>query len=146
MRWCWLLAIAVMSGCVTLSPEGAKVSVYRTSLDASAADRRMPNGCRLLSTTDSVSIPEIDLVGQMDPFRTQRNETGGAGGNALLVLTRMTRGRRDPECPTASPITDCPATLGAWFSVVFESYSCTPEALGQLATAPTVAPAPGREP
>src|SRR5215471_9801913 len=132
-RWCWLLAVAAVSGCMTLSPEGMKVSVYRASLDALPAERRMPDGCALVSTTNPVSMAEIDLEGGKDPFRAQRNETGAEGGNALLVLARMTMGRRDPECPTASPITDCPATLGAWFDVVFESYACPPDALSQLA-------------
>jgi hypothetical protein len=146
LPWYWLFAVGSVCGCGTLTPHGTMVSVYRTSLDALPAERRMPDGCRLLSTTPPVSMAEIDLEGQKDPFRSERNETGAAGGNALLVLTRMTMGRRDPECPTASPITDCPATVGAWFRVVFESYACTPDALTQLAKAPPVALAPGREP
>jgi hypothetical protein len=38
----------------------------------------------------------------------------------------------DPDCPGASPITDCPPGFGAWFDVVFESYACTAEALQKL--------------
>ena len=42
---------------------------------------------------------------------------------------------------SASPITDCPPTEGAWYEVVIESYECTPEALRTL-NAPRVPAAP----
>ena len=104
----------------------------------------MPNGCRLLSRTPPTSTTELDLEGQKDPFRVQRNEAAAAGGNALLALTRMTISRRD-ECPSASPITDCPPSFGAWFDLVTESYVCSPEALRELARSATARQAPARE-
>jgi len=79
-------------------------------------------------------MTELDMEGQKDPFRVQRNEAGAAGGNVLLVLSRMEISRHDSECPASSPITDCPPSFGAWFDVVIEAYSCTPDALRTLST------------
>jgi hypothetical protein len=87
-------------------------------------------------------MPEVDLEGQKDPFRRERNAEGARGANALLVLSKMTMGRRDPECPTSSPITDCPFSLGAWFDVVLQSYACTPDALRTLSAPPKTPPDP----
>ena len=92
----------------------------------------MPDGCLLLATKPPVDMTELDMEGQRDPFRIQRNDAGAAGGNALLVLSQMTVSRHDSECPGSSPITDCPPSFGAWYRVVFESYACTPEALARL--------------
>ena len=127
-----LAAISLAPGCVRLTPAGASVSVFRAPLDGAPAQRSMPQDCRLLSTTQPMSMPELDLEGQKVPFRDARNAAGAAGANALLVLTRMERSRRNFECPGSSPITDCPPSFGAWFRVVVESYACTPEALRAL--------------
>ncbi|PWT86005.1 MAG: hypothetical protein C5B57_01910 [Blastocatellia bacterium] len=132
MRWLLPLVLCVC-GCIALTPKGMGVSVYRAPLDGLPAQRSMPAGCRLLFTKPPVSMPELDLEGQKDPFRVERNEAGAAGGNALLVLTRMTMARHNSECPTASPITDCPPSFGAWFRVVIESYACNADALDRLA-------------
>lgn len=135
MRWCSLLLALIACGCVTLTPEGARVSVYRAPLEAEPSKRTMPEGCRLVSAQPPVSMPELDLEGQKDPFRRERNTEGAAGANALLVLSKMTVSRRS-DCPTSSPITDCPPGFGAWFKVVVESYSCTPDALRILSPPP----------
>jgi hypothetical protein len=95
----------------------------------------MPEGCRLLARRSPVSMSELDIEGQKDPFRPARNETAAAGGNTLLVLSRITISRRDWECPASSAITDCPPGGGAWFRVVLESYACTPDALRHLSAA-----------
>jgi len=95
-----LLAVLACS-CVTLTSDGARVKVFRGSLEAEPAQRSMPEGCRLLSSTPPTTTTELDLEGQKDPFRAQRNETGAAGGNALLVLTQMTLSRRESDCPVA---------------------------------------------
>ena len=134
MRSASLLLAVVACGCVTLTPEGARVSVYRAPLDGLPSQRRMPAECRLLATTPPVPMTELDMEGQRDPFRVQRNEAGAAGANALLVLSRMTISRQNSECPVASPITDCPPSFGAWFRVVLERYACTPDALRTLST------------
>ena len=134
MRWCLLLAVVFACGCATLTPEGARVSVYRDLLEDPPPQQAMPEGCRLLATKPPVSWSELDLEGQKDPFRAERNEAGAAGANALLVLSRMTMGRRGSgDCPTATPITEC-GGLGARFRVAFESYACTAEGLGELST------------
>ena len=130
MRW-WLLLVLALSGCVTLTPKGAGVSVYRTSLQ-SERDQREPRGCRRLSSSSPRFITELEMEGQKDPFRVERNEAGATGANVLLVLSRMTLGRRNFECPNASPITDCPGSFGAWYSVALETYSCSDAALRAL--------------
>jgi hypothetical protein len=136
MRWSWLPSAVFACGCVTLTPEGARVSVYRAPLDGLSSQRSMPEGCRLLATTPPIPMPELDLEGQKDPFRRERNAAGAAGANALLVLSRKTIGRRNMECPGSSPITDCPGSFGAWFRVAIETYACTPDALRKLSTPP----------
>ena len=117
---------------VTLTPAGAKVTVFRASLSAPPAGRAMPAGCTLVSTSRPAEINELDLEGQKQPFRAERNRAAAEGANALLVLTRMTISRHDDECPSTSPITDCPPSFGAWYRVVYENYTCTPEALQDL--------------
>jgi hypothetical protein len=139
-----LLAVLFGSGCVTLSPDGARVAVYTARLGAVPRDRRMPEGCRRLAAKPTVSMTELEMDGQHDPYREARNEAGAAGANALLVLSRLTVPRRNPECPGSVPITDCPPSEGAWYDVVFESYVCTPDALQKLDAHPeTVAAADG---
>ena len=127
-----IIPMGVLAMGLVTAPSATHVSVFRAPLDAPAAQRRMPEGCRLLSKSKPVSMPELDLEGQKDPFRTQRNEAGAAGANALLVLSEMTISRHDSECPGASPITDCPPGFGAWFRVVVESYACSAEAVQEL--------------
>jgi hypothetical protein len=134
MRWCLLFATA-MSGCVTLTPAGAGVSVYKASLVSEQDRREPPTGCRRLSSSEPRFITELELEGQKDPFRVERNSTGVEGGNALLVQTRMIMGRRDPECTNSLPITDCPSSSGAWFRMVIDRYVCTDEGLQALANA-----------
>ena len=130
----WLSLL--VSGCVQLTPSGAHVAVYQAPLGAVRAKRSLPSGCALVAAKPRVTMPELDLEGQKDPFRAERNEAGAAGANALLILKRQVLGRRDAECPASSPITDCPPSFGAWYQVVVESYACTPEALAYLAALP----------
>ena len=132
MRSCAGLLGVFACGCVALTPEGSRVSVYRAPLDGLPVQRTMPEGCRLLATKPPISMSELDLDGQKDPFRVERNEGGAAGANALLVLSRMTIGRRNMDCPGGSPITDCPGSVGAWFVVAVETYACAPDALRTL--------------
>jgi len=108
------------------------VPVYQAPLDAPPARRAMPSGCRLVRTSKRASMTELDMQGQKDPYRVQRHEAAAAGANALLVLSKQVISRHDPDCPGASPITDCPPGFGAWFDVVFESYACLADALQKL--------------
>jgi hypothetical protein len=118
--------------CATVGSAPIDVSVYQAPLDAPPARRAMPSGCRLIHTSKRVSLTELDMQGQKDPYRVQRREAAAAGANALLVLSKQVISRHDPDCPGASPITDCPPGFGAWFDVVFESYACSADALQKL--------------
>jgi hypothetical protein len=93
----------------------------------------MPSGCRFLSTTKAASLTELEMESQKDPYRAQRNDAGAAGANVLVVLKKLLISRHDFECPSSSPITDCPPSSGAWYDVVFQGYHCTPDALLELA-------------
>ena len=139
-----ILLSACMSCAMVASPS-IDVSVYQAPLDAPPARRAMPSGCRLVHTSKRVSLTELDMQGQKDPYRAQRREAAAAGANALLVLSKQVISRHDPDCPGASPITDCPPGFGAWFDVVFESYACSSEALQKLSpteTTPATSPPP----
>ena len=140
MRLYLLLPVVFSCACVTLTPEGARVSVFRAPLDAVPARRSMPPSCVLIATKPAVTMTEQEMEGQKDPYRVQRNEAAAAGGNALLVLSRVIGSRRNPECPGTLPINDCAGNTGATFDVVIESYSCTADALRELAVPPKTAP------
>jgi hypothetical protein len=128
--------------CVTLTPQGARVAVYDVAPDAPADHARMPQGCRLVAAMPPVSMTELEIEGQRDPYRAARNAAAAAGANVVLVRRRLTVPRHDLDCPGSSPITDCPPSSGAWFSVVVESYACSPEALTRLGEAPQRSPTP----
>src|SRR5262245_17217087 len=61
----------ILGACVTLSPEGSRVAVFNAPLNAAAAKRTMPSGCRLLSSRRPFYMSELDLYGQRDPFRAE---------------------------------------------------------------------------
>jgi len=86
-----------------------------------------------MATKPLITMTELEMEVPTQPYRRQREEAAASGGNALLVRSRQIYSRLDLNCLAASPITDCPDSSGAWFDVVFESYSCTPEALQELA-------------
>jgi hypothetical protein len=135
MRWpIVVVSVLLMSGCLTLTPEGARVAVYKAPLDGPPAKREMPDGCRKISGLGEDRFSETEIEGQADPYRRQRNTVGGAGGNVLLVLMQQTSPRVSTDCPKGAPIGDCPGYSGASYKVVFESYECTPEALKILST------------
>jgi hypothetical protein len=92
----------------------------------------MPAGCHELRRTAPQPWSELDRTGSRDPYRTERAATEAAGGHVLPVLDRQTRPRSDFDCPAASPITDCPPSLGAWFDLVFVSYACSAPSLAEL--------------
>lgn len=131
LRGLWLVALTC--GCATFSPLAAQVSVYQQPLDESSTVGRVPARCRLVAAKPAITMTELEMVGQNQPYRRQREEAASSGANALVVRSRQIYSRRDFNCPAASPITDCPGSSGAWFDVVFESYACAPEALQELA-------------
>jgi len=138
----WLLCALLTSGCVTLTPEGARVSVYNAPVNAPPEKRTLPGGCRLVDSKPPYSTTELEIEGQRDPFRVARNEAGAAGANVLLVVKDMIVSRHDLECPGSSPITDCPPSSGAWYRVMLESYTCTPDALQALSPSNAVTTSP----
>jgi len=132
-----LAAMLHLCACTAvLTPEAARVAVYEAPMDGAPAQRSMPEGCRLVTSSPSDTMTELDLEGQKDPLRRYRNDAAAAGANALLMLKRKIVSRQDSECPASSPITDCPPGFGAWFRVVIESYACTPQALDALSKLP----------
>ena len=133
MRWPTSVIFALLTcGCLTLTPEGARVKVYQAPFDGPPAKREMPDGCRKVAALGEDRFSESMIEGQADPYRRQRNDVGGSGGNILLVLKQQTSPRTSPECPKGVPIGDCPGLSGAWYRVVFESYDCTPDGLRAL--------------
>ena len=73
------------------------------------------------------------MTGSHDPFHAERVRAAQAGGNVLLVRSRMIVPRTDYTCPASSPITDCPPLEGSWSQVVFEDYACSGQAIKELA-------------
>jgi len=124
----------VIAGCISAPAGHIGVAVYQAPLGGPASDARMPAGCRRLAVHAPVDLNELDMTGSKDPFRRQREGTAAAGGNTLLVRSRIVVPRQDFNCPAASPITDCPPSEGAWFEVVFEDYACSADGLEQLRT------------
>ena len=120
-----ILFLMIVAGCVTAqSAQSRGVLIVRTALQKPPAPSAMPSECKLVNATPPVSRSEFDLDGQHHPFRDEQDRAAKAGANLLLVRSRVVVSRRDLDCPATSPITDCPATLGAWFDVVFERYAC----------------------
>jgi hypothetical protein len=137
MRWgTWLLLFAA-SGCAAAIKTDSPVSVYRAALDAPQDSRSMPSGCRLVKATQPVSLSELELEGQEDPYHAQKKEAADSGANALLVLSKIAVARRNVECPPALKITDCPPSSGAWYRVAFESYTCTPRPCSRSRSLPS---------
>jgi hypothetical protein len=131
-RWCVLAFVTGVCSCTTLTPNGSKVAVYVAPATESGTANTMPDGCRLLGDPWTLRITELEIESQKDPYMVQRNRTGEAGGNALLVRRTIEIPRRTLECPGSSRITDCPPQSGAWYRLGFESYQCTADALHAL--------------
>ncbi|PYR36153.1 MAG: hypothetical protein DMF89_26225 [Acidobacteria bacterium] len=128
-----LVLLGVLAyGCATLTPGGAHVTVFQARLGDPLPQRSMPGGCSLVGTRPPARMTELDLDGQKDPFRKTRNEAADAGANALLAVRRTIMDRRSSECPPSLRITDCAGSLGAWYDVTVETYSCTPDALASV--------------
>jgi len=124
-------AVLLTLSCASSAPtDNSGVRVYQAPLTNDAAG--MPRGCRLLLVHEPVNMNELQMTGSHDPFRAERERAGQAGGNVLLARSRLLVPRQDYNCPAASPITDCPPSVGSWSLVVFEDYACSGEALNEL--------------
>jgi hypothetical protein len=131
------LALAVaasLSGCVSLSPGGAKVKVYETDRPAADGAARLPKGCRLLASEGPIDQQAPERLVD-DPYRLQRNATAEKGGNVLLLRSSVRKSLPKTECPPGDRSVDCQQTLGTWYRVEFESYACEEPALRELDSA-----------
>ena len=128
------MALAALTACAAapLSPAAATVAVYQAALDGPPAANKMPSGCEEILRTPPQHRSELDRIGSADPYRRERAATAAAGGNVLLVLDRLIAPRTSFDCAAASPITECPPSVGAWFDVVFVSYACAAQSLSEL--------------
>jgi hypothetical protein len=128
----WFGAALLTLACATLTSHGARVEVFQAPLSETESPAAMPRGCRFLAAHPPVDMSEREMLGVKDPYRIQRDRAGQAGGNVLLVRSRIIVSRRDLDCPAAAPITDCPRSDGSWSRVVFEDYACSADALARL--------------
>ena len=108
------------------------VEVYESDMVSPPAARRLPEGCRLLATSGPVDQMESERA-MDDPYKRQRRETAGNGGNLLLVLSERTVTRPNLDCPSGDASADCLRRGQSWYRVQFEQYACTPEAARELA-------------
>jgi hypothetical protein len=129
-----LLAVGVaLPGCSssrTLPPDAEGVAVYQTPWGAEGVSG-MPSGCRLLAESRPTMLSEADLAAH-DPFREARADAAQRGGNVLLLVEKLVAPRQDFDCAAAQPISDCPATLGAWYEVRVRTYDCDARAQSTL--------------
>ena len=132
MRHGIFLVLLAAAACSSLTPEGARVKVYEASLSSPEAARALPEGCKLLSTTAPVDQMESERH-VSDPYRAQRNDTAGRGGNTLLVLSDRFVTRYKTDCASSDTSPDCQSRAQNWYKVSFASYACTPEAETTLA-------------
>jgi len=116
------------SACASAPPDRIGVAVFEAPLEGSP----MPEGCRLLFSHPPVDMNELQMTGSKDPFHAQRERAAAAGGNVLLVRSRLIVPRQDYNCPAASPITNCPPSEGYWATVAFEDYACSRAAVDAL--------------
>jgi hypothetical protein len=131
VRWLVRLAAILLTlSCASSAPDKGGVRVFQAPL--SDAPAGMPRGCRLLLQHPPVDMSELRMTGSKDPFHAERVRAEQAGGNVLLVRSRMIVPRMDSNCPAASPITDCPPSEGSWHVVVFEDYACSEVAMKEL--------------
>jgi hypothetical protein len=127
--------VGVVTACATTqsAPEGAKVKVYEADAKIPAEARRLPEGCRLFTTTAPVDQMESERL-VTDPYRSQRNATATRGGNVLLVLSDRFRSLPRTDCAPSDISPDCQSRSQNWYKVSFESYACDATSLEALAT------------
>jgi len=124
--------------CASAAPrsKGPAVAVYEADPRQPAAERAMPDGCRLIGTSGSIDQMESERAGG-DPYRRQRRETADRGGNVLLALSETVVNRPTTDCPSNDTSPDCVKSGQSWYRVRFEEYACSPEAAGRLAALPS---------
>ncbi|HEV8117843.1 MAG TPA: hypothetical protein VGQ32_04920 [Thermoanaerobaculia bacterium] len=131
--WLFLIAAVCFTGaCASARKSGPAVAVYEADVSTPPGARRLPDGCRLLGTSGPVDQMESDRA-MDDPYRPQRLETAGKGGNVLLVLSTRTVTRPNIDCPSGDTSPGCLSVSKSWFRLSFEEYACTEEAARALA-------------
>src|SRR5262245_59574274 len=136
-----LLGLAALS-CASVKKDSIGVAVYEASASAPEADRRLPEGCRLLGTSGPIDQMESERAAD-DPYKSQRRDAAAHGGNVLLVLSQRTVTRPNSDCPSGDVSADCLRRTQSWFRVSFEEYACRPEAVAELAKVPPPPPSGG---
>lgn len=136
-KWVWMLAATAAVACASAGrpSAGPAVAVYEAQARQPAAQRAMPEGCRLVGTSGAIDQMESERAAD-DPYRRQRRETADRGGNVLLAVTETLVNRPNSECPSNDTSPDCIKRGQSWYRVSFEQYACSPEAMTRLAAAP----------
>jgi hypothetical protein len=134
-RFSLALLTASAIACASARKAGPAVAVYEAQAKQPAAQRAMPEGCRLVGTSGPIDQMESERATN-DPYEKQRLETARMGGNVLLVLSERTVTRPNLDCPSGDTSPDCLSRSKSWYRVKFEQYACTPEAARELAEVP----------
>src|SRR5262249_25764354 len=131
----WTALAGLTAACATTrsTPEGPTVKVYEADAAMPPEARRLPDRCRLLTTTAPVDQMESERL-VTDPYRSQRKDTLARGGNVLLVLSDRFRALPKTDCAPSDTSPDCQSRSQNWYKVSFESYACDAASLEALST------------
>jgi hypothetical protein len=129
------LLASLAASCATTqsAPQGPNVKVYEANAKTPADARRLPEGCRLLTTAAPVDQMESERL-VSDPYHRQRVDTAAKGGNVLLVLSDRYRSLPRTDCAPSDNSPDCQSRAQNWYKVSFESYACDAPSLEALAS------------
>jgi hypothetical protein len=130
------LFLALAAACATAQrKESIGVDVYEADAGVPAAQRSLPEGCRQLGRSEPLDQMESER-GIDDPYKKERRDVAGKGGNVLLVLSERTVTRPNLDCPSGDNSADCLRSAQSWYRVSFEQYLCAPEAVAELRSLP----------
>jgi hypothetical protein len=126
------LLAALCAGCATaISKEGAQVKVFALDPTIQDAAKAMPEGCRLLETTEPYDQEENERLVE-DPYAKQRNEVAAKGGNVLLLHSDPILRQPSQDCSPNDRSYGCLEVSQTWYRVHFGYYACAPEAVSLL--------------
>lgn len=138
-----LLALTGLGCATTAGRDASSVRVFEADGPVRPVGAPLIDGCRLVGSLASYNQQESERAAD-DPFRNERRESAGQGGNVLLVRSEPLVRRPNLECPSADRSPGCLAGSRSWYRVSFETHACSPEALRLLETRAEAAT--GREP
>jgi len=133
MKRALLLLAAV--GCASSRAPSPGVPVYEAVASEIPSGPPPLEGCRSVAALPPVEISDYERYGD-DPYRRERREAAGKGGNVLLASVRTLINRPNLECPSSDRSPACLRSGRSWYRVTFDAYSCSPEALARLAALP----------